>query len=523
MKSLVVLLASGISGYALQPLAENAQSAFSAALQRAVQLPHCAVVAITVQNDAKAALQAQAVQCLSLADQKKLIFIDQPADTAAQLFQLLLPHISGIDAVFFSWGDAPFLDAASSKELYRRHCTYKADYTFADGYPEGLFPHIFTTALLRLAAQLPAAAELPLTRSFLFDLIKKDINAYDLETMIAPADVRHLRLHFYVSSKAQYLLCRSFVDITAENYDTLITERRPALRLLPAYYGIEIVAHQPLRSLYQPPVFDAAFSPACCMAVEKAAAIFHAIADFSEHAVVSLSLYGEPLLHPQITDIVRAALSYSGISLLIETNGTAADSTVYEEIARIAESAPARTNGRLPIYWIVCIDSVSSTMYATVHRIAAVEDASVLLKKAVTAAERLSVLFPHAVWTQLIRMNENEEEMEPFFRFWEQQQAKPLIQKYNHLCGVLPDRRVADISPLDRHPCWHLKRDMSIMNDGTVPLCRDAVGTSVVLGNAFCDSLADIWERGSIYYSEQINGLYKGMCKQCDEYYTYNF
>ncbi|MGP1576319.1 MAG: spiro-SPASM protein [Treponema sp.] len=523
MKSLVVLLAAGMSEYALQPLTENTQSAFSSALQRAVQLPHCAAVIITVKADTKTVLEEQAAQCLSPADQEKLIFIDKPADTAAGVFQLLLPYTDGTDTVFFSWADAPFIDITGSQDLYERHCTYKADYTFADGYPEGLFPHIFTTELLKFAAQLPAAAEMPVHRSFLFDLIKKDINAYDLETLIAPADVRHLRLHFYASSKAQYLLCRSFVGITAANYDALIAERQQALRLLPAYYGVEITAYQPLRSLYHPPVFVPPFTPDCCMPAEKAAALFQSIADFSEDAVVSLSLYGEPLLHPHIIDIVRAALSHSGISLLIETGGTTADCAVYEKLAHIAATAPARTNGHSPIYWIVCIDSVSSNMYAAVHGIEDSEEASVLLKKAVTTAEQLSTLFPHAVWTQMIRMNENEQELEPFFRFWEERQAKPLIQKYNHLCGVLPDRRVADISPLDRHPCWHLKRDMSIMYDGTVPLCKDAVGTSVVLGNVFCNSLAEIWEQGNAYYAEQINGIYKGMCTQCDEYYTYNF
>ena len=123
----------------------------------------------------------------------------------------------------------------------------------------------------------------------------------------------------------------------------------------------------------------------------------------------------------------------------------------------------------------------------------------------------------------MTRMNENEAELEPFYRFWEKRDAQPLIQKYDHICGMLPDRRPADISPLERHPCWHLKRDMAICNDGVVPLCKDDCACSVMLGNAFTIPLETIWERGQRFYREQLKSCYKGVCRNCDEYYTYNF
>ena len=87
----------------------------------------------------------------------------------------------------------------------------------------------------------------------------------------------------------------------------------------------------------------------------------------------------------------------------------------------------------------------------------------------------------------------------------------------------MPDRRPADISPLKRHPCWHLKRDMSILTDGSVPLCKEDCSRSIILGNAFTESLETIWERGLQTYQDQITSCYKGVCEHCDEYYTYNF
>jgi hypothetical protein len=64
---------------------------------------------------------------------------------------------------------------------------------------------------------------------------------------------------------------------------------------------------------------------------------------------------------------------------------------------------------------------------------------------------------------------------------------------------------------------------MVILLDGTVPLCREQIleapAESVFSGKK--DALAAIWEnrgKSSIY-----SHLEEGPCKDCDEYYTFNF
>ena len=302
-----------------------------------------------------------------------------------------------------------------------------------------------------ILAALPFAAEVPLGRSFLFDTVKKDINSYDLETMIAPDDVRHLRLAFYADTKASWLLCRHFTGITAENYAAYIAERQEFLRPLPAYYGMEIVAYHPLHSIYRPNLFPNNFDDSCCMDFEAAARLIDAIAAFSESAVISLSLYGEPLLHPRFATLVALILNHQNLSVLIETSGIA-DKTAYNleyftQLAQVCRDVPPRSGGHLPIYWIVDIDAAGSKTYGAVHQLPD-EEAERSLKQAVTFADQLANVFPKAVWVQMTRMNENEAELEPFYRLWEKREAKPLIQKYDHLCGALPDRRPADFSPL---------------------------------------------------------------------------
>ena len=525
MKSFVVLSANDISDYAMQPLTQGGCTALASALECASRFPDYAGTIITAAAEQCAVLQKYCDDTQPSALPPVRV-IPVAEHTAAAFFKALIPFAAEADHIFIAWADAPFLDSVGAAQLYARHCNYKAEYSFADGYPEGLLPQIVAAGLISILAALPFAAEVPLNRSFLFDTIKKDINSYDLETMIAPEDVRHLRLAFYADTKASWLLCRHFAGITAENYATSIAERQEYLRPLPAYYGVELTAYHPLRSIYRPNLFHGSFDEACCMDFECAARLIDAIAAFSDSAVISLSLYGEPLLHPRFATIVAQILNHRNLSVLIETSGVvdkAADCLAYfDQLAQICRDIPPRSGGRLPIYWIVDIDAIGSKTYGAVHQLSD-EEAERCLKQAATFADRLAELFPKAVWVQMTRMNENEADLEPFYRLWEKRAAQPLIQKYDYLCGGLPDRRPADIAPLNRHPCWHLKRDMSICMDGTVPLCKEDVSRSVVLGNAFTMPLETIWENGRRFYSDQIRACYKGVCEYCDEYYTYNF
>jgi spiro-SPASM protein len=140
-------------------------------------------------------------------------------------------------------------------------------------------------------------------------------------------------------------------------------------------------------------------------------------------------------------------------------------------------------------------------------------------------------LFPTDTYVQAVRVKGAEDDIEQFYRSWKDAGAQIIIQKYDDFCGVLPKLQASDLSPVQRRPCWHLMRDMAILLDGEVPLCRETVFAAdggAVLGNAFPESLETIWARGESFYREQGGGgpggiQYRGLCAGCDEYYTYNF
>jgi hypothetical protein len=73
-------------------------------------------------------------------------------------------------------------------------------------------------------------------------------------------------------------------------------------------------------------------------------------------------------------------------------------------------------------------------------------------------------------------------------------------------------------------------RDMPILLDGTVPLCREQIAgaknSALYIGNALTEPYEKIWELGQGHYVKQSNPIskkYNSLCAGCDEYYTYNF
>ncbi|UKI56774.1 MAG: SPASM domain-containing protein [Treponema succinifaciens] len=116
-------------------------------------------------------------------------------------------------------------------------------------------------------------------------------------------------------------------------------------------------------------------------------------------------------------------------------------------------------------------------------------------------------------------MNENEGELEKFYRFWHSKDSpsvgKVIIQKYNDFCKLLPSRKPADLSPLERNVCWHLKRDMTILCTGDVPLCRQFLFSSI--GNVFDEGVENIWKKYFDEVKNQLEKKYGEKCKDCDE------
>ncbi len=438
--------------------------------------------------------------------------------------------------ILFAYSDQPFLDFAITQEIVDTHTRFCAEYTFADGYPSGFCPEMLdcgATAILSELAMQKEEGKSPISKTAVFDFIKSDINSFEVETVIADDDFKLFRLTFDCSEKITTIACQHLFEMGLEGKSVLeksyLAAKNPAiLKTVPAFYEIQISAASNVKSIYLPNEMQNTTwqdsTQNLFMKLEDFKKLIEKIENFSNSAVVSLCAWGEALLHPDFCSFVKTVLNHTKLSLVIETDGWNVTEDLCKKIKEFVEplNDSARDFSRkIPlISWIVRTDAVSADVYGIVN------GNSLGVEKALSAIALLTKYFPKNTYAQFVRMNENESELESFYRFWSDKNSPSngnvIIQKFNSFCGTLEDKKSADLSPIERNPCWHLRRDMTILLDGSVPLCRQCICKNIQ-GNAFSQNLDDIWQKFDLELKNHLCGKYSSLCEKCDEYYTFNF
>ena len=439
--------------------------------------------------------------------------------------------------VVLAFGDCPFLNHDLTEELLESHRKYLAEYSFADGWPLGFAPEVIDSGAINILCGIAKGencktAALGATKESIFSLIKTDINSFEIESIMAPKDYRMYRLDFSCSTKANTLACLELCKIEpsclscgeADGADARVlsdaaVKSAGVQQTVPAFYNIQISRPAEVGAVYNP--YSKKELSLDGMEFESFCKLILSAEAFSEKAVVGLGTYADPLLNPDFAKYALEVLSHKGLSLLVETDAiNVCDEGFALQLGRIAEAGASR------VTWIVNVDAFGPDVYARIH---GGSDGSAFAK-ATRAVKILTDLFPGNVWPQFTRMNANECELESFYRYWHDKESPSggnvIIQKFDHACLFFSDERPADLSPLLRTPCWHLKRDMTVLGNGDVPLCRENepfADEPLIVGNVFADGIETVWKKFRPYLNEHIEEKYCGKCGKCDEYYTFNF
>jgi spiro-SPASM protein len=438
------------------------------------------------------------------------------------------------DFVYFAWADCPFLDPDLAGALAERHVRYRAEYSYADGWPYGFAPELLSPGTAGVLLKIAGDEDGPVERDCLFSVIQKDINAFDIETEISPLDLRQYRIRLQADSKRNLLLISRFLEasVTSAAGAAPFIEARPELlRTLPAFYPIQVSSSCPQSCSICPwPAHKPAGAPeeSGFMGKDRFEELLDKIVAFSGDAVIDLSLWGELSLHPDKEELIHMVLARPELSLVIESSGLGWQNRELEALAAASASAVPRKSPLLasPLSWIISLDAWDPALYK--------ERRGPGFAEASECAKKLFSLFPRDAYVQAVRLKGGEDDIEKFYLSWRdlgpgKNAVNVIIQKYDDFCGALPRLQASDLSPVKRRPCWHLMRDMNILVDGKVPACREDLGAlkgegnRPSPGNVFTGSLDDIWERGMPLLREHCGGVYQGICAECDEYYTYNF
>ena len=452
--------------------------------------------------------------------------------TRKTLLEAISVKSQGFDLSYFAWADSPFLDPSLAGAVAERHLKYAAEYSYADGWPYGFAPEILAPGVAGILAKILGDDDGAVERDALFSAVEKDINTFDIETEISAVDLRSHRLYFTADSKRNFLLVTRFAGEgfeSASDTEKFIAEKPGLLRTLPAFYAVQGSGPCAQACRLCPyPKYGASgglsvrerrdfLDPA------KFASLLDKIAAFSGDAVIDLSLWGELALHPEKLNLVNMVLDKPELSLVIETSALGWKRGELEALAAGSAALTAKrplkswTAPRGPLSWVLSLDASTPERYRELRGDG--------FEEAAATAKTLLELFPGNVYVQALRTRGAEDDVEAFYRHWTAMtlpsgapldKANVIIQKFDDFCGALPRLQASDLSPVERQSCWHLLRDMNILIDGRVPLCREdlralngqapppaapsATPSALpneslfgILGNAFEEPLEIIW------------------------------
>jgi spiro-SPASM protein len=235
---------------------------------------------------------------------------------------------------------------------------------------------------------------------------------------------------------------------------------------------------------------------------------------FSDTAV-ALGGLGEPLEHKSIDEILDFILSQKSVPMVIvETNGK-----YLEKIFPLFQHS-----GCEKLRVIININSIRN--YENLHGVSLSDRQTVFKNIDVLCAEleKTNPALKKNIYVQTLKIVDNERELDEIFDFTDQKGISFLLQKYNSFIGMMPEKRVSDMTPLDRSFCWHLRRDIFVRAGGDVVFCKQDVRNNRIRGNIRTTPFTQILDSLKTDWENNYKKIYPGFpdCESCDEYYTFN-
>jgi spiro-SPASM protein len=421
-------------------------------------------------------------------------------------------HIAVIKA------DAPFLDPEIIEEMIQLHLTYLSEFTFSENLPEGYSCEIISGELIK---QLPETTEetLPLSK-----VVRSNINQFDVELYYKDPDIRDKRLNFRTSSPREKKIIENIYALnnSIPSYKTvksLIEDNPEVLYTGPSYIETEITGECSLDCIFcYRNTLKNKHSHMDKKILEK---ILTDLRSFNLAYTLCFGGSGEPMEHPEFYSFMDMVIKEPlAEMLIIETNGIKADNNFKSYLAKPEASK---------IKIVINSNSFEKESYISLH---GKDHFDSVFENIVSLSELNGD--NTRVYIQIMKINEtdtleNQKSQKSFldryYDFWEGHKIPIILQKQNTYFGRIEDRRYSDLSPVKRGPCWHLQRDLYILSDGTAAFCKQDVDGEYNPLSLNEYSLTEIWEQRKRLVIENYKGNYpaKPDCKNCDEWYTFNF
>ncbi len=239
-------------------------------------------------------------------------------------------------------------------------------------------------------------------------------------------------------------------------------------------------------------------------------------ADYGLYAV-KLNYEGEPLLHPKLPEMIAYAKKKGVVDVQFNTNGVLLKGDLAKKIIDAGVDKV-----------IISFDSIKKERYESIRVGAVFEEVVRNVEEFVKLRNESGRKGP-CIRISMVKMKENLDEVDEFYRFWKER-GVDLVTYVNYVNykGKDPEADKRYIShPIrlrDDFVCAQLWQRMFVLQDGTITPCCGDLDAQEVLGNAWTDSLRDVWlgDKFSRLRDLHWSGRYKEMkiCRTCTLPYT---
>jgi len=398
---------------------------------------------------------------------------------------LALAQQLAAEAVMVVPAHAALLNPALSSEMLKHFRQVGTDtrFVFAQA-PPGLLPLFCTTELLAELAQIgyPPGSLLAYRPDNPFPDLTTRPNCYQTPTDVASASGRLL-----ADTAEGLATCRAAVESLADGLDDAATlcrwlkrYRRSRVPDLPAEVEIELTTETATPDNLLRPAgrrLDRRGTMELAM-LEKLLAEIAARDD----VFVTYGGFGDPLLHPQWPEAIRAARQAGIFGLAVHCSAAA-----------LVRTGPEAVMADPPDILLVWLDAGSPQTYWQVTGSDGFERAVEALL-AVEAMRRQRNQIAPLVVPGLCKSTANVHELEGFFDFWTERVGSCVIAGYSDRAGQMPQAQVADMAPPRREPCRRLNRSLMVLADGTAVACDQDFKGLCPVGHIERQTVAEIWK-----------------------------
>lgn len=437
----------------------------------------------------------------------------------------LFPHLfnvsEGYDYLMIGHEDSEFYNLSENKKLLEKVLKYDVDIGFGDHYPEGMISEVVRREAMPVLENIRSQNNIAEDRKCLEKTIAVDVNTFDLENHYAEVNLRTLRIATFSDNLQDQVTIntiknffpeqsvRYFLNLDYVNFAETLLKNRHLLRTIPKYYELAITHRQPQEYRYAPFISvkpGEKNDSTVDIAPEDFTVVIDKLKNFSHDPVIALNGIGETTAHREWRRCVEIVLEHD-LECIVETSGI----FWTKEVSEYWLNHPKKDL----LSVVFKIEAIDAELYRSIR------GNSFDLSTVMDNIEYYLLRNPDKTYVETVKTTETFKHLPEFHRYYSEYTKNIIIGKYNPYRGTLPELRIKPMMPYEQIDCWHLKRELKIDPHGDIWICKQDVQKEHVLGNILTESVEAIHARGQEYFKKHVAGW--EFCKNCDEFYTYNF